>query len=58
MDIFRKNKNDPVGKQEEQMTYYIYIDQDILKEAKTRLKNVTMIWIDSKKVYDIIPQTL
>ena len=32
----------------------LYIGQHILKESKTRPKNVAMAWIDYKKVYDIV----
>ena len=34
-----------------------YIDHYILKEAKTRRKNVAMAQIDYKKALDITPQT-
>ena len=30
--------------------------QYILKERKTRRKNVAMAWLDNKKTYDIVPQ--
>ena len=33
------------------------IDQNILNESKTRLKNLAMIWIDYKKAYDMVPQS-
>ena len=32
----------------------LYIDQYILKEAKTRRKNVAMVWIDNK-IPDMVP---
>ena len=35
----------------------LYIDQHILNESKTRLKNLAMAWIDYKKAYDIVPQS-
>ena len=35
----------------------LYIDQHILKEVKTRQKNVAIAWIDDKKAYDMVPQT-
>ena len=35
----------------------LYIDQLVLKEAKTRQKNVAMEWIDLKNVYDMVLQT-
>ena len=35
----------------------LFIDQHILKEVKTRQKNVATTWIDNKKTYDIVPQT-
>ena len=31
-----------------------YIDQHILKESKTRRKNLSMVWIDNKKSYDMV----
>ena len=34
-----------------------YIDQHILKESKTKRKNVAMAWIDYKKAYDLVPQS-
>ena len=35
----------------------LYIDQYILKEIKTRRKNLGMAWIDNKKAYDMVPQS-
>ena len=35
----------------------IYLDQHILKEDKTKWKNVAMAWIDNKKAYDMVLQT-
>ena len=35
----------------------LYLDQHILKEAKTRQKNVAMAWIEYKKAYDMVTQT-
>ena len=35
----------------------LYIDQHILKESKTRRKNLAMAWIDYKKAYDIVPKS-
>ena len=37
-------------------SYLRYIDQNILKEIKIRMKNVTMEWIDYKSAYDAVPQ--
>ena len=34
-----------------------YIDQYILKESKTRRKNLAMAWIADKKAYDMFPQS-
>ena len=34
----------------------LYIDQYILKESKTRRKNVAMAWTDNKR-YDLVPQS-
>ena len=31
------------------------MDQHILKESKTRQKNVAMVWIDNKKACNMIP---
>ena len=33
------------------------IDQNILKESKTRRHNVAMVRIDNKKAYDMVPQS-
>ena len=35
----------------------LYIDQHILKESKMRWKNLAMVWINYKKVYDIVAQS-
>ena len=35
----------------------VYIDQNILKESKTRQKNLDMAWIDYKNAYDMVPQS-
>ena len=35
----------------------LYIDQHILNVSKTRRKNLAMTWVNSKKAYDIIPQS-
>ena len=35
----------------------LYSDQYIFKESKTKQKNVAMARIDSKKTYDIVPQS-
>ena len=35
----------------------LYIDQYILNESKTRRKNLTMVWIDYKKAYDMVPHS-
>ena len=32
----------------------LYIDQRILKESKTKRKNLAMSWIDHKKAYDMV----
>ena len=34
----------------------LYSDQHTLKENKTRWKNVARMWIDSKNVYNMVPQ--
>ena len=34
-----------------------YVDQQILKEIKTRQKNVMITWISNKKAKDMVPQT-
>ena len=33
----------------------LYIDQHILKDSKTRRKNVVMAWIDYKNAYEYVP---
>ena len=35
----------------------VYIDEYIVKEAKTRRKHMAISWIDYKKAYDMVPQT-
>ena len=35
----------------------LYIDQNILKERKTRRKNLAMSWIENKKAYDMVSQS-
>ena len=35
----------------------LYIDQQLLNESKNRRKNLTMVWIDNKKPYDMVPQS-
>ena len=35
----------------------LFIDQHILNERKTRRKNLAMAWFDSKKAYDMLPQS-
>ena len=33
----------------------LYIDRAVIKEAKSRNKNLAMAWIDYKKAYDMVP---
>ena len=33
----------------------LYIDREVIKEVKSRNKNLAMAWIDCKKVYDMAP---
>ena len=35
----------------------LYIDQHIIKEAKTKQKNIARSWIDDKKAYKIVLHT-
>ena len=35
----------------------LYIGRAVIKEVKSRNKNLTMIWIDYKKAYDIVPHS-
>ena len=35
----------------------LYIDRAIIKEAKSRNKNLPMVWIDYKKAYDMFPHS-
>ena len=35
----------------------LYIDRTVLKEVKSRTKNLAMAWIDYKKAYDMIPHS-
>ena len=34
---------------------FLYIDRALIKEVKSRNKNLAMAWIDYKKVYDMVP---
>ena len=34
-----------------------YINQDILKNSKTRRKNLAIVWIDYKMAYDMVAQS-
>ena len=36
----------------------LYIDQYILKEVKNRRINIAMAWIDYRKAYDMVTQTI
>ena len=36
----------------------LYIDRVVIKEAKSRNRNLAMAWIDYKKAYDIVPECL
>ena len=33
----------------------LYIDRAVIKEVKSRNKNLAMAWIDYKKAYDMVP---
>ena len=33
----------------------LYIDGAVIKEVKSRKKNIAMAWIDYKKAYDMVP---
>ena len=35
----------------------LYIDRAVIKEVKSRNKNLTMAWIDYKKAYDMVPHS-
>ena len=35
----------------------LYIDRTVIKEVKSRNKNLAMAWIDYKKVYDMVPHS-
>ena len=34
----------------------MYIDLHLVKESKTKRKNVAIVWIVNKKPYDMVPQ--
>ena len=34
-----------------------YIDRAVIKEVKSRNKNLAMAWIDYKKAYDVVPHS-
>ena len=46
------------GKGSRRTADLLYIGQHILNESKTRPKNLAMAWIDYKKAYDMVPQSL
>ena len=35
----------------------LYVDRAVIKEVKSRNKNLTMAWIDYNKVYDMVPRS-
>ena len=35
----------------------LYIDRGVIKEVKSRNKNLAMAWIDYKKAYDMVPHS-
>ena len=35
----------------------LYIDRAVIKEVKSRNKNLEMAWIDYKKAYDMVPHS-
>ena len=35
----------------------LYIHRAVIKEAKSRNKNLAMVWIDYKKAYDMVPHS-
>ena len=37
--------------------YLLYINSAVIKEVKSRNKNLAMAWIDYKKVYDMVPHS-
>ena len=36
----------------------LYIDRAVIKDVKSRNKNLAMAWIDYKKAYDMVPKSL
>ena len=37
--------------------YLLYVDRAVIKEVKSRNKNLAMAWIDYKKAYDMVPHS-
>ena len=35
----------------------LYIDREVIKEVKSRIKNLAMAWIDYKEAYDMVPHS-
>ena len=33
----------------------LYINRAVIREVKSRIKNLAMAWIDCKKAYDMVP---
>ena len=36
----------------------LYIDRTVIKEVKSRNKNLAMAWVDYRKTYDMVPHLL
>ena len=36
---------------------FLYIDRAVIREVKSRKKNLAMAWIDYKKAYDMVPHS-
>ena len=37
--------------------YLLYIDKAVIREVKSRKKNLAMTWIECKKAYDMVPHS-
>ena len=35
----------------------LYIDRAVIREVKSKKKNLAMTWIDSTKAYDMVPHS-
>ena len=52
---YQKNRKDARKVVEELTNDLLYIDRTVIREVRSRKKNLAMTWIDYKKAYDMVP---